>query len=147
MDKQVLEMLKSDDSDSARLLLLELASMLRTGKGGLLNNKELRLLLADRLDNALLAKADEVSDALCITDGSSASKYGNAAHDFMLWYFGFMDQGKKPTGVQIDQWCNSHPNEKVANVSKSMVDKWVAAAKNAYEPALKGAATISSLRC
>lgn len=142
MDNAIVEMLKDDkNSDNGRVLISSLISMLRTGKGGVLNSRELRLLLADRFENALNAKADEVSGALCITRGNNSSKYGNARYDFMLWYFEFLDEGKKPTGSEIDAWVVS--KAELNEVDNNTLNKWVRLAKDYYEPVMRGTALIS----
>lgn len=149
MDNRILDMMKSEDSDSARILILSLIRMLRTGKAGVLNHRELRELLANRFEKALTVKRDGVSDELCITKKRNQGKkiYGDAKYDYMLWYWSYMDHGKEPTPDQIDEWLITNQPQKVSeNISERSLYDWKKEARESYEPVMIGASAYTQSR-
>jgi len=142
-DRQLLELLTGEEPDAASMLLSSLAVMLRTGKPGVLGHRGVREVLAARIDEARLAPRDGVSDALCITRSRNQGnkKYGNAKYDFMVWYWGFMDQGTEPGKHDIGDWLEKQPTE-VSDVGRGL-DNWKREAKEAYEPVCRGAVRVN----
>jgi hypothetical protein len=141
-NEKIRDAIVANDTDACRFLISSLVNMLRTSKSGVLCDPEVRSVLADRLENALAAKADEVSDALGITRNRSASsKYGSCKYDFMMWYWGFMDEKKQPTGEMQSVWLDNYPGDSPSHPS-STVNGWIAEAKENHSAVLKGATTI-----
>ena len=137
--------LDGKDRDSSWFLMSALVRMLRTGKAGVLDDKDIRELLANRIEKSLEVKKDEVSDALCITRSRNqgCKKYGNARYDFMIWFWGFMDEGKEPEAEDIDRWMESQPPV-VGEIGRGL-DGWKQQAREMYEPVMTGAKIIQQL--
>lgn len=143
MEEKIRAVVSDDDTDSCRFLIRELVRLLRTSKSGVLNDREVRSVLADRLENALTVKAADVSDALGITlNRSASSKYGNCKYDFIVWYWGFMAKNTKPNSAEKQKWLEDYPGK--SPCIGSTVQDWIAEAKKTYSDAHMGAAAISA---
>lgn len=144
MDERVLNFLISRDKDSCRFLLCSLEHMLRTGNPGVLCHPKVREILAGRLNEAIAARAEDVSDALGITRGrSDASPYGSCKYEFIIWYYSFLDAGTKPTGIEQEKWLDDYPGDSPS--TGSTVNDWVREAKDSYLLVLQGAKQIVSV--
>jgi len=141
VDEKIRAALVAEETDACRFLLLALVSMLRTSKSGILRDQLVRSVLADRLEKALIVKAEGVSDALGITRNRSASSvYGNCKYDFMLWYWGYMERQTKPKGVEVEAWLKEYPGGSPS--TGSTVNGWIAEAKLIHSDVLAGARII-----
>lgn len=144
MRDELLEFLVSEDKDNCRFLLCSLVQMLRIGKAGVLSHPEIRKVLADRIDKALTARAEDVSDALGITRGrSDASPYGNCKYDFILWYYTFLDKDDKPSGREQEKWLENYSGGSPS--TGSTVNNWIREAKETYQLVILGAKHIESV--